>query len=263
MAYGDEAEKAATGDETSGLFTGGKADWINSVTTLCSPHNGSTLFYVVDQGKLVNTVLGLVYAASGVAKTAQIGDFYDFRLEQFGLNGASSESQAESIINTVFSEGTDNAAYDLSPDGAQELNKKIKLVDGVYYFSYSYLTTETSALTGKQIPKSSTLPVLIIPATLMGRYSTNTKTDFKIDETWLPNDGLVNVVSARYPIGDEYQEYDAENIVKGKWNVMPTLPGDHGTVIGMNVGAEETHSFYDTLFKMIDSQPRDKKYYIF
>ena len=263
MAYGDEAEKAATGDETSGLFTGGKADWINSVTTLCSPHNGSTLFYVVDQGKLVNTVLGLVYAASGVARSAQIGDFYDFRLEQFGMSGASTESQAESIINTVFSEGTDNAAYDLSPDGAQELNKKIKLVDNIYYFSYSYLTTETSALTGKQIPKSSTLPVLIIPATLMGRYSTNTKTDFKIDETWLPNDGLVNVVSARYPIGDEYQEYDAENIVKGKWNVMPTLPGDHGTVIGMNVGAEETHNFYDTLFKMIDSQPRDKKYYIF
>lgn len=263
MAYGDEAEKAATGDETSGLFTGGKADWINSVTTLCSPHNGSTLFYVVDQGKLVNTVLGLVYAASGVARSAQIGDFYDFRLEQFGMSGASTESQAESIINTVFSEGTDNAAYDLSPDGAQELNKKIKLVDNIYYFSYSYLTTETSALTGKQIPKSSTLPVLIIPATLMGRYSTNTKTDFKIDETWLPNDGLVNVVSARYPIGDEYQEYDAENIVKGKWNVMPTLPGDHGTVISMNVGAEETHNFYDTLFKMIDSQPRDKKYYIF
>lgn len=263
MAYGDEAEKEATGKETSELFTGGKADWINSVTTLCSPHNGSTLFYVVDQGKLVNTVLGLVYAASGIASTAQIGDFYDFRLEQFGMSGASTESQAAQIINTVFSEGTDNAAYDLSPDGAQELNKKIKLVDNVYYFSYSYLTTQKSSLTGNQVPISSTLPVLFIPATLMGRYSTNTKTNFPIDETWLPNDGLVNVVSARYPIGDEYREFDAENIEKGKWNVMPTLQGDHGTVIGMNVGAEETHNFYDTLFKMIDSQPRDKKYYIF
>ena len=263
MAYGDEAEQKATGKDTSALFTGGKADWINSVTTLCSPHNGSTLFYVVDQGKLVSTVLGLVYAASGIAKTAQIGDFYDFRLDQFGISSASTENQAEQIINTVFSEGTDNAAYDLSPDGAQELNEKIKLVDDIYYFSYSYLTTETSALTGKQIPIASTLPVLMIPATLMGRYSTNTKTDFKIDETWLPNDGLVNVVSAKYPFNDAYQEYDAENIVKGKWNVMPTLPGDHGTVIGMNVGAEKTHDFYDTLFKMIDSQPRDKKYYIF
>ena len=167
------------------------------------------------------------------------------------------------MINTVFSEGTDNAAYDLSPDGAQELNKKIKLVDNVYYFSYSYLTTEQSALTGNQVPKSSTLPVLIPTAYLMGKYSVNTKSDFSIDSTWLPNDGLVNVVSARFPIGDEYQEYDAQNIVKGKWNVMPTLPGDHGTVIGLNAGAEETHSFYNTLIQMIDSQPRDKKYYIF
>lgn len=263
LAYGDDDEKAATGKGTSELFTGGKADWVNSVTTLCSPHNGSTLFYVVDQGKLVNTVLGLVYAASGLANTAQIGDFYDFRLEQFGMNSASTESQAVSMINTVFSEGTDNAAYDLSPDGAQVLNKKIKLVDNVYYFSYSYLTTEQSALTGNQVPKSSTLPVLIPTAYLMGKYSVNTKSDFSIDSTWLPNDGLVNVVSARFPIGDEYQEYDAQNIVKGKWNVMPTLPGDHGTVIGLNAGAEETHSFYNTLIQMIDSQPRDKKYYIF
>lgn len=263
MAYGDEAEKEATGNETSGLFTGGKADWVNSVTTLCSPHNGSTLFYVVDQGKLVSTVLGLVYAVSGLAENTSIGDFYNFRLEQFGMSDAQTQSQAAELINTVFSEGTDNAAYDLSPDGAQELNKKIRLVDNVYYFSYSYLTTQASQLTGTQVPKSSTLPVLIPTAYLMGKYSENTKTDFKIDETWLPNDGLVNVVSARYPIGDEYQEYDEENIVKGKWNVMPTLPGDHGTVIGLKAGAEETHSFYDTLLKMIDSQPRDRKYYIF
>ena len=179
------------------------------------------------------------------------------------MSGAQTQSQAAELINTVFSEGTDNAAFDLSPDGAQELNGKIRLVDSVYYFSYSYLTTQASPLTGTQVPKASTFPVLIPTAYLMGKYSENTKTDFKIDETWLPNDGLVNVVSARYPIGDEYREYDEENIVKGKWNVMPTLPGDHGTVIGLKAGAEETHSFYDTLFKMIDSQPRDRKYYIF
>lgn len=263
MAYGDKAEQEATGKKTSDLFTGGKSDWVNSVTTLCSPHNGSTLFYIVDRAKLVNTILGLVYAASGIASSISLSDFYDFRLEQFGISNAENEDQAITLINTVFSEGTDNAAYDLSCDGAKELNCRIKLVDNVYYFSYSYLTTEKGILTDKQVPKSSTLPVLIIPATLIGGYSTNKKTDFSIDESWLPNDGLVNVVSARYPIGDEYQEYNAENIVKGKWNVMPTLPGDHGTVIGMNRTAEETHEFYNTLLKMIDSQPRDKKYYIF
>lgn len=262
LANGDEAEKTATGSETSELFTGGKADWVNSVTTLCSPHNGSTLFYVVDQGKLVNLALGMIYAVSGLANTTQLDKIYDFRLEQFDID-ASSEGSTSDVISSVFSEGTDNAFYDLSPDGAKELNERIGLVDGVYYFSYSYLTTEASSLTGNQIPKSTTLPVLLLPATLMGRYSTNTKSEFAIDESWLPNDGLVNVVSARYPLGDSYCEFDSENIAKGKWNVMPTLPGDHGTVIGLNAEVEETHSFYDTLFEMIDSQPREKKYYIF
>lgn len=260
LANGDEAEKSATGSETSGLFTGGKADWVNSVTTLCSPHNGSTLFYVVDQGNLVSLALGLIKAVSGAASITQLDKIYDFRLEQFDID---TDETSTDILNEVFSEGTDNAFYDLSPDGAKELNEKIKLVENVYYFSYSYLTTEASSLTGNQIPKSGTLPVLLLSATLMGRYSTNTKTDFSIDESWLPNDGLVNVVSARYPIGDKYQEFNAENIVKGEWNVMPTLPGDHGTVIGLNADADETHSFYDTLFQMIDSQPREKKYYIF
>ena len=47
LAFGSEAEQAATGKETSGLFTGGKGSWVNSVTTLCAPHNGSSLTCVL------------------------------------------------------------------------------------------------------------------------------------------------------------------------------------------------------------------------
>lgn len=259
MAYGNEAEKAS-GGEVSPLFEGGKSDWINSVTTLCSPHNGSTLFYVVDQYKLVDLILDVVYKAGGVSSKTPIDEFYDFRLDQFGID--ESTGDIKTVLNSVFSSGTDNAAYDLSPDGAAELNKTIKTVDDVYYFSYSYLTTQESGLTGKQIPVLKTLPVLMPTATLMGRYSNNTVTDFPIDETWLPNDGLVNVVSARYPTGEEWQEYDSENIVKGKWNVMPTRSGDHGTVIGLYADPQGTRNFYSELAKLIDSQPREKKYYI-
>lgn len=98
-------------------------------------------------------------------------------------------------------------------------------------------------------------------AYLMGRYAENTISDYKIDKTWLPNDGLVNVVSARYPFSEPWKDFDAENIESGKWNVMPTRNGDHGTVIGLNAGAEETRSFYMEMFKMIDSVPREKKYF--
>ncbi|MBE6742463.1 MAG: lipase, partial [Ruminococcaceae bacterium] len=43
MANGSEAEiKATDENDISPLFTGGKADYINSITALASPHNGTT-----------------------------------------------------------------------------------------------------------------------------------------------------------------------------------------------------------------------------
>lgn len=45
MAKGDEAEMNATdSDDISPLFTGGKADWIYSLTSLAAPHNGTTAY---------------------------------------------------------------------------------------------------------------------------------------------------------------------------------------------------------------------------
>ncbi len=253
LAYGDEAEKNAGGEVLSPLFKGGKADWVNSVTTLCSPHNGSTLFYVVNRFNLVDTVLGLVYAAGGVSSITSINEFYDFRLEQFGITDI---TDVRSVVNEMFSKGVDNAAYDLSPDGAQELNSTIKTVDGVYYFSYSYSTTQKSVLTGNQVHTLKTNPVLWATADMMGRYSVNTVSGYQLDETWLENDGLVNVVSARYPFNDEWQDFDSANIATGKWNVMPLRTGDHGTVIGLLADAEQTKNFYNELYAMVDALPR-------
>jgi len=45
MAKGDEAEINSTpADEISPLFTGDKADWIYSLTSLAAPHNGTTAY---------------------------------------------------------------------------------------------------------------------------------------------------------------------------------------------------------------------------
>ncbi len=260
LEYGNEAEMKASGDDASELFKGGQGELINSVTALCAPHNGSTLFYVADQYKIVDIAASVISLGGNLSDDNAIGDFYDFRLEHFGVD--SSSDDIDNVINTFFSQGTDNAFYDLSPDGAAEINKQIKLVDSVYYFSYAYSTTNESSLTGNQVPDmTSTLPILIPMAMLIGRYSENTETDFPIDETWLENDGLVNVVSAKYPLNDKWQAYDAENIVAGIWNVMPVKRGHHGTVIGLEADAEETHDFYLELFNMIDERPREKKYY--
>ncbi|MCR5042361.1 MAG: hypothetical protein K6C36_09740 [Clostridia bacterium] len=55
MAEGDAAELAATpADEISPLFTGGKADWIYSITTLAAPTNGTTAYGFGDPELLEN-----------------------------------------------------------------------------------------------------------------------------------------------------------------------------------------------------------------
>lgn len=256
LEYGCEEEKKASPDDCSPLFTGGKGELVNSVTTLCSPHNGSTLFYVVDHGKLIETALNVLFATGGIGNLYN-SSIVDFQLEHFGIKSGNDDTI--SLVNGDFSKGKDNAFYDLSPDGAAELNKTIKMVEDVYYFSFAYNTTKKSPISDHQIPIASTMVVLMPVATLIGRY-TNTSADasITIDNSWLPNDGLVNVVSAQYPTGDEHVDYngDSEELNRGCWYVFPTLEGDHGTVIGMNGKTDETRKFYTDHIALINSLPR-------
>ncbi|HZK39053.1 MAG TPA: lipase [Clostridia bacterium] len=265
LANGADEEKQAGGGALSPLFEGGHGDWVNSVTTLNSPNNGTTLVCVLDEYKLTTLLLDACLAFAGVAGNSTARGYLDFQLEQFGITSLEGEEKTlgemKSILAKVFSTGTDNAAYDLSLDGAAQLNKLIEPVDSVTYISYSYCTTKENTLTGNHLPALDTLLVLMPTALLMGRYAENTVSDIEIDKSWLPNDGLVNVVSARYPLGEPWKDFDADNIESGKWNVMPTRNGDHGTAIGLNAGTEETHSFYTQLFTTIDKIPRDKKHY--
>lgn len=267
LEYGSEAEQLATGSETSPLFTGGKGDWVNSVTTLCAPHNGSSLTEVLNT---VGGVVGITDTTEMLIKlcfsVAEVGSgassVYDFKLDQFGISSVSGDTaEMEKAISAVTESGNDHAGYDLSPDGAAKLNETIQIVEDVYYFSYSYSTTKEGSFLRTQVPETSTLPVLYPFALAMGSYKGTTAGGISIDETWQENDGLVSVVSARYPFNEPYVEYtefpsEEIEITRGIWHVAPTKSGDHGTVIGLNAQAEPTQNFYTDLFTMIDSLER-------
>lgn len=265
LEYGDQSEKDATGSDTSPLFTGGKGDWVNSVTTLCAPNNGSSLTCVIDSlGSMIgmsNTtdmLASLCFGVAGVSKP--VSGVYDFMLDQFGIgkiNGGYTE--IKSAIAKVTASGNDHAGYDLSPDGAAAINSYVKTVKGVYYFSYAYCTTHEGTLLKGQVPNTNTLPVLYATALGMGTYTGTTKGGINIDASWQKNDGLVSIVSAMYPTGQEYVEYTSDKdfkIKKGIWNYMGVKDGDHGTVIGLNADTTVTHQFYDDLFSLIDSLKR-------
>lgn len=261
LANGDDAEKAASGSETSGLFTGGKADWVFSVTTLCAPHNGSQLTCIVDDlGSLAGvdntTDLAVELLFRAVKEYGGNGAFRDLMLDQFGVGTVSqSEDDVSEAIKSVESAGNDHAFYDLSPDGAAELNSRIGVVDGVYYFSFAYSTTKEGTFLRGMVPETNTLPVLYPLALAMGSYTGTTSGGIVIDESWQDNDGLVSVVSAQFPTGEAHAELPPQDaqLKTGVWYVAPTGSGDHGTVIGLNANTASTHRFYDDLLARLQA----------
>ncbi len=265
LEYGSDEEKAATEGEISPLFEGGKGDWVYSVTALCAPHNGSSLTEVLDSvGGLVgikdttDMLTSLCFGVAGL--TANTDGIYDFKLEHFGINNTDFDSAVEALTAS----GNDHAVYDLTPDGAAKLNETIRTSPDVYYFSYSYSTTKAGSFLRGQVPNSSTLPILYPFALAMGSYKGTTDGGISIDETWQENDGLVSVVSARYPFGAEFVEIPLKSsqneeefvIQRGIWNVAPTKEGDHGKVIGLNSGEEVPKTFFTELFTMVDALER-------
>ncbi len=262
LEYGNEAEKDATGNETSALFTGGKGDWVHSVTTLCAPHNGSSLTNILEDigsvagiNNTTDLLVSLCFTVAGI--TSPANGIYDFMLDQFGIgkiNGG--KSDITNALSAVTRSGNDHAGYDLSPDGAAEINKEIKVVDDVYYFSFAYSTTKDGTLLSGQVPDSGTLAILYPTALAMGSYKGTTDGGIELDASWQPNDGLVSVVSAQHPTNDEWVDFTDKKVKRGIWHVMPTKRGHHGTVVGLNADTETTHSFFTEHFTMIDELKR-------
>ena len=273
LEYGDEAEKNASGENVSPLFEGGKGEWVFSVTTLCAPHNGSSLTEIINNSdsllasigalksgnSLVDSVLSSIGLTDILSRpdifnttdllisfcllannlTEPINGAFDLMLDQFGINSLSDTSMRNSIEKIIAS-GNDHAAYDLSPDGAAKLNGTIQTVESVYYFSYTYSATDKNIFIGGEAPTLGMLFALQLPALGMGTYTGTTAGGIVIDEKWQENDGLVSVISSQKPDDEEgiylkgdVTETDAKDIDTGIWNISATKSGHHGTVIGL------------------------------
>lgn len=257
LENGAPEEVAATGEDTSPLFLGGQGDLVHSVTTICSPNNGATLVTAFENFNILSPFIDLCVAYTILAGNSPLSGYVDFHLEQFGITKVPGEERSISeIIGDLMlfeGTGTDNAAYDTFPDEARNINQRISFVDGVYYTSYSFCTTVENPYDLTHFPKSSTLSVLKISAFLIGRYTDRRLEDNSFDSRWFANDGLVSVYSARNPKDEPWQDFDGEKLVAGKWNVMPTISGDHGTAIGLFADADQTRQFYLDMFELIEN----------
>ncbi len=261
LTEGSSEEMAVTSsDSISGLFTGGKAEWVKSATAICTPHNSATVYYPLDALGLIDVIAFASYIYIGVlGRSALNGELVDFHMEQYGLSeipGGDGAIGLFKAIKNVLANKEDSSSYDLTPEGTLKLNEEIEISEDVYYFSYPFSTTKPVDALGIEVPKLKTNPVIFLTALVMGVLKfEDTETGFVYDESWLANDALVNTESAKYPFDEPYTDFDEDNIKKGVWNVMPVSEGDHGTAIGLFADKEKTREFYLEMCEMLNALP--------
>lgn len=229
LAYGNEAEMNADREGCSELFKGGHEKGVHSVVAISSPHNGSTVSnYVAD---LVFPAFFMILMLHAKCVAGKGND--DLMLDQWGItrdptSGEKAKFNPLACLKLALS--NDHCGYDLTVQGAEKLNKKIKTVKSAYYFSYTACITEDAKFGYQKlnldydpfIPFYISSPMICASVNMFlgGKY---------IDKSWGANDGIVPLKSALYPFGEDHITYDSgRDIIPGVWYVMPTVYGvDH------------------------------------
>ena len=225
-----EEREATTDGSLSPLFEGGHGGLIFSITTICSPHNGTDMEFAVPS--LFRKVLKTAYyeISHVSANVPGLRDLFDVQLEHFGVGKKGSFFGIKEY--SKFKKSGDNVFYDVGVDGSHRINKSLRTLDDIYYFSFAVCGTKESQ-SGDQRPQLGVMMTGLMPmAYYMGLHTEITPDGNVVDRSWEANDGVVNTRSAMAPSGEPSVNYDPSNIEKGVWNIMPTVKGNHGSVIG-------------------------------
>jgi triacylglycerol lipase len=259
LAEGSPAEVAATpASGLSPLFSPLHRSWIDSITTISSPHDGTTLATGVTE--LIPAAQQLIAMVAAVAGSNNI-NLYDFKLDQWGLTRLPNESfssYADRVWNSsLWRTSKDICAWDLSPDGAKELNSWVKAQPDIYYFSWATEKTYDSLLTPYQYPELTINPILVPEAFFMGSYTRNQTGLVPINKSWWKNDGVVNTNSMDGPTlssTDQIVTYNGTPL-KGAWNYMGVLESyDHLDIIGLGI-YYDVRGWYQNLAARLGALP--------
>lgn len=268
LRNGSPEERAATpAGQLSPLFEGGHGDLVKSITSISGPFDGITFPHALP--KLVDG--GLTYGIPMVASiigNVGSGRVYDFQMSQWGITAVKEGVRfARNMLNMKairhFAKAKDNVFADIHIPQAAEINKKLSVPQEQYLF----------AVTGNGTKKGKNgnwvkAPIMIFAfapfAYSLGKFPDQTIAGVKITEGWLQNDGIVPVESGRHPTTEpwcEWEDVKDKPIQKGIWHALPTVPGDHGTVIGGSIsfiGKKRGQRFlnaYDFWMDYLDKLP--------
>ena len=241
--------------EKSDLLGKKKMKWIKSITTISTPHNGTTL------SNIVTTTLPFMEELIGLA--AVIGNrYYNFDLEQWGFKRKLKEPWNEYFkrLRSHPAWKTKNlCAWDVSVEGAKELNTYLKANNDIYYFSYSTANTIRDPRTGYHKPNSSMSIILRPNANMMGNSIQCWNDSSCTDSTWYENDGIVNTISQIGPTSESYDDdkiisyVNEDDIIPGVWIHMGKYIMDHKEFMGHGNYSKETIS---AVYKVFDEHSK-------
>ncbi|MBJ7883665.1 YSIRK-type signal peptide-containing protein [Bacillaceae bacterium HSR45] len=210
------------GGTISPLFKGNNDNMVSSITTLGTPHNGTHASDVLGNEAVVRQVVYDIGKAF-VNKDSRV----DFGLSQWGLKQKPNESYidyAKRVKNSKLWKSQDNGFYDLTRDGATDLNRKTSLNPNIVYKTYTGEATHPS-LFGRQKADLNMFLPFILTGNVIGKAN---------EKEWRENDGLVSVISSQHPFNQKYTQATDKN-QKGIWQVTPTKHDwDHVDFVGQD-----------------------------
>lgn len=152
----------------------------------------------------------------------------DFGLAQWGLKQKPNESYIDYVKRVKQSnlwKSKDNGFYDLTREGATDLNRKTSLNPNIVYKTYTGEATHKALNSDRQKADLNMFFPFVITGNLIGKAT---------EKEWRENDGLVSVISSQHPFNQAYTNA-TDKIQKGIWQVTPTKHDwDHVDFVGQD-----------------------------
>lgn len=239
----------------SSLFVGGKTGWIHSILTISTPHDGTPLTrYFEHAGGLIKYFAGLLASRSASGEDA----FFDLHMDHWEGAARPGEELSDFLERAVEEELwltiQDFSYHDLSPGGAEELNRITPALPDIFYFSISNSRTRYSDLTGRWVPELG----MILPLHPAARFLGDSE-----------NDGVVPLASMDGPKAGSTDRIIPWSMGRqelpgpGVWHHLGTYRLDHWQIhADMPLGADHPKGykslldFYVHIVSFLQALPR-------
>ena len=229
-------------DETSLLLKNSDDGWIKSVTTISTPHDGTTLAPIImDIFPFAQSMSSWVAPFSN----AFLKKIYRFDLEQWGLvteKNQKSKDFWKEMGKSKIRDSKNFCTWDLSLDGAKAFNSLYRTDPSVYYFSFATFATKKVKRSNYHRPDSKMLLILRPASILIGKSN-------EIDSDWNKNDGIVNTASMGGPTSGNHGSEPIEMYngipKKGVWQKEKELHMNHHAIIGAHLSKKKSIEIFD------------------